>query len=77
LVDQNQEFEHYIAEDDAVHVLNYPTTVLTQPIQSVKLDKQAKLEGILTGIKGQYLIFDEKTVMNIRSHAGYEVQINR
>lgn len=76
LVDQNQEFEHYIAEDDTVHVLNYPTTVLTQPIQSVKLDKQAKLEGILTGIKGQYLIFNEKTVMNIRSHAGYEVVIN-
>ncbi len=76
LVDQDQEFEHYIAEDDTVHVLSYPTTILSQPIQSVKLEKQAKLEGILTGIKGQYLIINENTVINIRSHAGYEVVVN-
>ncbi len=76
LVNQNQEFEHYIAEDDTVHVLNYPTTILSQPVQSVKLEKQARLDGILTGIKGQYLILNEKTVINIRSHAGYEVNVN-
>jgi len=76
LVDQNQEFEHYIAEDDTVHVLNYPATIISQPIQSVKLEKQARLDGILTGIKGQYLILNEKTVINIRSHAGYEVNVN-
>jgi len=76
LIGQNQDFEHYIAEDDTVYLLNYPTTVLNQTIQSVKLDKQPKLGGILTGIKGQYLIIDEKIVINIRSHAGYEVIVN-
>jgi hypothetical protein len=75
LVGYQNDFEHYIAEDDTVYQLNYPTTVLTNSIQSVKLDKLPKLEGVLTGIKGQYLIFDEKSVLNIRSHAGYEVQI--
>ncbi|MCE2963290.1 MAG: DUF2797 domain-containing protein [Chitinophagales bacterium] len=75
LIENQQDFEHYISEDDTVYQLNYPTTVLSSTIQSVKLDKVPKLEGVLTGIKGQYLIFDEKTVLNIRSHAGYEVQI--
>jgi Protein of unknown function (DUF2797) len=75
LVENQAEFEHYISEDDTVYQLNYPTTVLSSTIQSVKLDKLPKIEGILTGIKGQYMIFDEKTVLNIRSHAGYEVQI--
>jgi hypothetical protein len=42
----------------------------------VKLEKQARLDGILTGIKGQYLILNEKTVINIRSHAGYEENVN-
>jgi hypothetical protein len=75
LIENKQDFEHYISEDDTVYQLNYPTTVLSSTIQSVKLDKVPKLEGVLTGIKGQYLIFDEKTVLNIRSHAGYEVQV--
>jgi hypothetical protein len=75
LVENDSEYEHYIAEDDTVYILNYPTTVLSTAIQSVKLDKLPKIEGQLTGIKGQYLIFDEKTVLNIRSHAGYEVEI--
>lgn len=75
LVQSQEEFEHFLSEDDTIYQLNYPTTVLTSSIQSIKLDKQSKIDGILTGIKGQYMIFDEKTVLNIRSHAGYEVQL--
>ena len=75
LVENQEEFEHYISEDDTVYQLNYPTTILSAAIQSVKFDKLPKIEGILTGIKGQYMILDEKTVLNIRSHAGYEVQV--
>lgn len=69
------DFGNYIAEDDTVYSIQYPTTTLTSSIQSIKLDKQAQIKGILTGIKGQYLIFDEKTVFNMRSHGGYEVKI--
>jgi hypothetical protein len=28
------------------------------------------------GIKGQYLIFDDNTVWNVRSHEGFVVDIN-
>lgn len=68
-------FESYICEDDTIYTLHYPTTLLTQSIQSIKLEKVEQLRGTLTGIKGQYLIFDAKNVLNIRSHAGYEVEM--
>lgn len=75
LIGLNADMEQYISEDDSVYTLQYPTSILTKSIQSIKLDKQPKLEGILTGIKGQYLIIDESTVINVRSHGGYEVDI--
>ena len=36
-------------------------------------DKQAEIEGCLAGIKGQYLIFDDNRVLNIRKHNGYRI----
>ena len=41
----------------------------------MKLDKVPLIEKKLMGIKGQYLIFEEGYVMNIRSHSGYYIQI--
>lgn len=74
----NEEYGNYIAEDESIYELNYPTSIIENTIVSLKLDKNPKIEGRLTGIKGQYLILDDKNVINIRSHAGYEVrfQIN-
>ena len=33
------------------------------------------IEGKLIGIKGQYLIFEDSTVFNVRSNEGYKVDI--
>ena len=46
-------------------VLEYPTK-----ITSLNLDKVPTVEGTLTGIKGQYLIFDIG-VINMRKYQGY------
>ncbi|RFF31049.1 DUF2797 domain-containing protein, partial [Wenzhouxiangella sediminis] len=35
--------------------------------------KQPQIEGRLAGIKGQYLIFDDNRVLNIRKHNGYRI----
>ena len=51
-------------------VENYPST-----ISSLSFDKEQKVEGILQGIKGQYLIFDIG-VLNIRKFGGYEISLN-
>jgi hypothetical protein len=45
-----------------------------QKISSLNFDKNPVVEGILQGIKGQYLILDSG-VINIRKFAGYEVTV--
>jgi hypothetical protein len=52
-------------------VVNYPTKVA-----SLNLDKSPVYSGKLTGIKGQYLIFEDGTVFNIRTFEGYVVKID-
>lgn len=52
-------------------VIKYPTKV-----NSLNLQKTPSYEGILQGIKGQYLIFEDNTVFNIRSHEGFRVEIS-
>jgi len=56
--------------------LNYPVLKYPKKISSLNLDKSPLFTGILTGIKGQYLIFEDGTVFNIRSYEGYKVKIN-
>ena len=40
------------------------------------MDKNKDFEGILTGIKGQYLIFDNEYVLNVRKYTGYIFNID-
>ncbi|MEO0058707.1 MAG: hypothetical protein RLZZ312_354 [Bacteroidota bacterium] len=55
--------------------LNYPVIAYPSKINSLSLEKQPHFDGILKGIKGQYLIFDDGTVFNVRSSEGFVVQI--
>nr|WP_321406969.1 DUF2797 domain-containing protein [uncultured Carboxylicivirga sp.] len=70
-----KELQKYAVEDSIAIELNYP--VLQYPLkpQSVTFDKELSIEGILQGIKGQYLLFDNDRVINIRRHSGYLVQV--
>ncbi len=43
---------------------------------SLSLDKTPNYKGKLIGIKGQYLIFEDGTVFNIRSFEGYKVRLS-
>ena len=66
----------YLSDDNEIVKLNYPVNNYPQKITSLGFDKQPKVEGILTGIKGQYLILDDHKVINIRKYAGYMVEVN-
>ncbi len=57
---------------DDSHAFVYPVAVYPTKVQSLSFDKQARIQGTLLGIKGQYLIFDSG-VLNIRKHGGYHV----
>lgn len=62
-----------MTEDDEITEINYPVLEYPEKVKSINLDKTAEVEGKLMGIKGQYLIFDEGRVMNVRKHGGYYV----
>jgi len=55
--------------------LNYPVEKFPTKINSLNLDKTPNYKGRLVGIKGQYLIFEDGTVFNIRTYEGYKVNL--
>jgi hypothetical protein len=58
----------------AVTVLHFPILDYPKKVKSIRLDKEPKLEGTFLGVKGQYILLDTG-VLNIRSHAGFEVGV--
>jgi len=61
--------------EDGVTEINYPVLEYPEKITSLSFDKQPVIEGILQGIKGQYLIFDTG-VINMRKHQGYFIEVS-
>ncbi len=59
-----------------VTTLQYPVLQYPKKISSLSLDKTPNFQGKLIGIKGQYLIFENGTVFNIRTFEGYKVRIS-
>lgn len=53
---------------------DYPVIEYPQKITALSFDKTPKIEGILLGIKGQYLLLDTG-VLNIRKFGGYSVKM--
>ncbi len=74
----------YIPEEARPYIITHPEPVrfhypvLQRPAQvkAIKLDDSGYFKGTLKGIKGQYWIFSGGYVWNVRSHEGFEVQID-
>ena len=56
--------------DAKIQVIKYPVQQYPTKVVSMSFDKTPTIEGMLLGIKGQYLIFDTGCV-NMRKHQGY------
>lgn len=69
------ELRKYAEPDNIITHIEYPVIEYPQKLKSLSFDKQPLISGILKGIKGQYLIFDEGNVLNIRKHNGYRLEI--
>lgn len=65
----------YFSENDEVISLNYPVLEYPAKVVSLSFDKTAIVAGVLKGIKGQYLIFENGNVFNIRKHTGYSIEL--
>ncbi len=59
--------------EQAVVEFHYPVTQYPSKVSSIGFDKTPEISGVLTGIKGQYLMLDNQ-VLNMRKHSGYYVQ---
>jgi len=68
--------EYFNLDSEDIYEMKYPVLEYPKKINSLSLDKSSGYKGKLMGIKGQYLMFQDGTVFNIRSFEGYIVNIN-
>jgi hypothetical protein len=62
-------------EDSEEIEIEFPVEKYPDKIKSLNLAKTPAYEGTLIGVKGQYLIFEDNTVFNVRNHSGYFVNL--
>ncbi|MGB0950183.1 MAG: DUF2797 domain-containing protein, partial [Marinirhabdus sp.] len=65
---------YYIETQTETH-LHFPVLQYPKKPNSLNLEKNPNYEGTLKGIKGQYLLFEDQTVFNVRGSEGYVVSI--
>ncbi|WP_159019310.1 DUF2797 domain-containing protein [Algibacter sp. L3A6] len=70
------EAAQYFIENNTETHLDFPVDKYPFKPKSLNIKKELKYTGKLVGIKGQYLIFDDETVFNIRSNEGIVVKIS-
>ena len=70
-----ESLQDFISDDDDVYELHYPVETYPLKVKSLNFDKTPKIKGVLTGIRGQYLIFDKGEVINLRKFAGYNINL--
>lgn len=70
------EAKDYFIESNTETNLEFPVLQYPEKPNSLNLDKTATYKGVLKGIKGQYLLFEDQTVFNIRGSEGYVVSID-
>ncbi|MCC5924743.1 MAG: DUF2797 domain-containing protein [Crocinitomicaceae bacterium] len=67
------DLQDFLSEDDNIYHFNYPSLYFPEKIKSISLDKMPNIHKKLIAIKGQYLIFEDESVLNIRNHTGYDI----
>ncbi|MBE9575377.1 DUF2797 domain-containing protein [Flavobacterium proteolyticum] len=70
------EVKDYFPKDEKIIQLDFPVLQYPKKVTSLNLDKTPNFSGTLTGIKGQYLLFEDGTVFNVRTYEGYVVKMS-
>jgi hypothetical protein len=81
LLEWREKLKQYIPEEALPYYLDnksetqmeFPVLKYPSKVKSLNLGKTPFYEGTLKGIKGQYLIFEDNTVFNVRGSEGYYV----
>ena len=67
--------QDFYSDDDEVYTFSYPIDLYPTKVKSLNFDMQPTIEKTLAGIRGQYLIFNDNHVINLRKFSGYFVEI--
>ncbi len=70
-----EDYKKYWIEETEPVKIEYPVLQYPEKIKSINLEKTPRFKKKLAGIKGQYLIFEDGNVFNIRNHSGYVVSL--
>ncbi|NLP57408.1 DUF2797 domain-containing protein [Lutibacter sp. B1] len=82
LIEEREKLKHYIPDEVKPYFLEnngkiteieYPVDQYPNKIKSLNLEKTPNYSGKLIGVKGQYLLFEDTTVFNVRNSEGYKV----
>ena len=65
----------YLASEVTIESLIFPVLQYPEKVNSLNLTKIPLFEGKLIGVKGQYLLFEDQTVFNVRSNEGQRVKL--
>ncbi len=66
--------EYYIANNSETNI-NFPVEKYPAKPKSLNIVKEQTYTGKLVGIKGQYLIFEDERVFNVRSNEGIVINL--
>jgi hypothetical protein len=67
--------KYFMEEDEMIYEFNYPVKNYPETVKSLSAEKNPIIESLLTGIRGQYLMFNEQ-VINLRNFSGYEIEFS-
>jgi|TARA_B110000037_G_scaffold64631_1_gene78889 hypothetical protein len=67
--------EYYLKSNTDEFKINFPVIQFPDKVKSLNLIKTATYTGVLKGIKGQYLMFQDSIVFNVRANEGLVVSI--
>jgi hypothetical protein len=71
-----KDLKPYLIRENEASELQFPVLQYPEKVKSLNLEKENSYTGVLKGIKGQYLLFEDHTVYNIRSNEGTVVKIS-
>lgn len=68
------DLQTFISENDYVTELIYPVVKFPTSATVINLEKTPLIKEKLVGIKGQYLLFENNSALNVRRHTGYDIE---
>ena len=70
------EVQDYFLDNKKETEMHFPVQHYPTKIKSLNLGKTPNFKGKLMGVKGQYLLFENGTVFNVRNHEGFVVKLS-